>query len=439
MAGRFAVESAKQVAQILGARAGAAALRALLDGLGDHEDSGLRRQAHLDLLDLAVEVDAVTFDDATRRWAALPAGEAFAEVSARARAWMARGKVREACALTDAECARSPADGRAFYLRARLRGDSEEDLARAAKLAERAGQGDLERAALARLCRVTGERSFRPIDATALPPRLRLFVFTAQLREKGRYARVAALDGLCALASSSDVEVARAAICVCARHADDDARLTPIEIDRIRTALEHWPEASAREVALGRLAAREGLGAGAVEDPGTGAQLRRARLVLESGTAGPPTGAPTVTWRALDAIAALRRGEADVVERVSTICFAVDASRVAPSAPLLTLAWMACGAREVAVKAAGEALASRVVTMPGTRPATGWLRLSERVADLALAEKLREIALAHRERGAAERVAENRVRRAWKGLEEGVEDEVLMGWLREAKQQVAGA
>ncbi len=439
MAGRFAVESAKQVAKILGARAGAGALRAILDDLGDHEDSGLRRQAHLDFVDLAIEVDEATFDDATRRWSALPAGEAFAEVSARARAWMARGKVREACALADAECVRCPADGRAFYLRARLRGDREEDLVRAAKLAERAGEGDLEQAARARLCRVTGERPLRPIDASALSPRLRLFVFTAQLRAKGRYARVAALDGLCALASSSDVEVAHAAIRVCARHADEDARLTPIEIDRIRTALAHWPEASARELALGRLAAREGLGAGVVEEPETAAQQRRARLVLESGTAGPPPGTPTVTWRALDAIAALRRGEIDVVERVSTICFAIDASRMAPSAPLLTLAWMACGARDVALKAAGEALAARVVTMPGARPATGWLRLSERVADVALAEKLRETALAHREHGAAERVAENRVRRAWKGLEEGGEDEVLLGWLREAKRRAAEA
>jgi hypothetical protein len=90
------------------------------------------------------------------------------------------------------------------------------------------------------------------------------------------------------------------------------------------------------------------------------------------------------------------------------------------------------------LKAAGEALAARVVTMPGAQPATGWLRLSERVADLELARKLQEIALAHREIGAAERVAEDWVRRAWEGLEEGVEDEVVMGWLREGKRRAAG-
>ncbi|MBX3248489.1 MAG: hypothetical protein KF901_15035 [Myxococcales bacterium] len=76
--------------------------------------------------------------------------------------------------------------------------------------------------------------------------------------------------------------------------------------------------------------------------------------------------------------------------------------------------------------------------MPGAQPATGWLRLSERVADRALAGKLQELALAHREVGAAERVAEDGLRRAWEGLEDGVEDEVLMGWLREAKQVAGG-
>ena len=433
MAGRFAVGAAKQVAKVLGARAGVGALRSLLDDL---DDSGLRRQTHLDFLDLAIQVDDATFDEATRRWSALPASEAFQAVSTRARAWMARGKAREARELADAECARSPADARAFYLRARLRGDVEEDLARAAKLAKRAGQDDVERAALARLSRVNGERPGRPIDLAALPPRLRLPVLTAQLRAKGRYGRVAALDGLSALASSPDTVLARAAISVCAQHADDEARLTPIEIDRVRTAIAHWPDAPTRDVALSRLAAREGLDAGTVEDPETAEQVRRARLVLESGTAGPPPGAPTVTWRALDAIAALRRGETDVAERISAICFAIDASRVSPSAPLLTLAWMACGARDVGLKAAGESLAGRLPTMPGAQPARGWLRLSERVADLELAGKLQEIALAHREIGAAERVAEDWVRRAWEGLEDGVEDDVVMGWLREGRKRV---
>lgn len=433
MAGRFAVGAAKQVAKILGARAGLGALRPLLDDL---DDSGLRRQTHLDFLDLAIQVDDASFDEATRRWSALPAGEAFADVSAHARAWKARGKEREARELADAECARSPADGRAFYLRARLRGDAEEDLVRAAKLAKRSGQDDVERAALARLCRLTGERPARPIDLAALPPRLRLSVLTAQLRAKGRYGRVAALDGLSALASSPDTELARAAILVCAQHADDEARLTPIEIDRVRTAIAHWPDPSVRDIALSRLAAREGLDTGAIEDPETAEQVRRARLVLESGTAGPPPGAPTVTWRALDAIAALRRGETDVAERISAICFAIDASRVSPSAPLLTLAWMACGARDPRLKAAGELLAGKLIAMPGAQPATGWLRLSERVVDLELAGKLQEIALAHRENGAAERVAEDWVRRAWEGLEDGVDDEVLMGWLREGKRRV---
>ncbi|MCB9621852.1 MAG: hypothetical protein H6723_00770 [Sandaracinus sp.] len=434
MAGRFAVGAARQVGKILGARAGVGALRPLLDDL---DDPVLRRETHLEFLDLALAVDEATFDEAARRWSALPAGEAFGAVSERTRRWAREGRLREARELADAECARSPADARAFYLRARLRGDAEEDLRRAARFAKRAGDDALERVVWARLARVTGERPERPVDLAALSPRERLPVLLAQLRAKGRYGRVAALDGLAVLSESNDEALARAAIVACARHADDEARLTPIEIDRVRSAIARWPDAAEREVALARLAAREGLDEGAAQDPETAEQLRRARLVLESGTAGPPPGAPTVTWRALDAVAALRREETDVAERIDALCFAIDATRPSPSAPLLTLAWMACGSRDAVLKAAGERLASRLPSLPGAQPARGWLRLAERVADLPLAAKLQDIALAHREPGAAERVAEDLVRRAWEAFEDGEDDALVLERLREAKKRAS--
>ncbi|MBX3250242.1 MAG: hypothetical protein KF901_23900 [Myxococcales bacterium] len=527
MAGRFALGAAREVGRVLGPRAGLAALRPLLDGI---EDVALRRAAHLDAIDLAARVDEASLAEMTLRWSRLPAGGRFEALARRCVALAKGGRVAAARALASAEVERSPGNGRAPYLRARLTDDPQAaraDLERTLWLARRDHDHTLVAAASSRLARLELEPPRHPLDLAALAPEARLPLLVAQLRAKGRYGRVAALDGLVALAAALDEgpphdalgtrrgalgtlgepkgtlsdalgtlgdpqgtrgdsqgtlgdsqgtrrgardglrdaraarrdAVARAAIRACAEHADREARLTPIEVDRVRSALARWPDPIARDVALGRLAARESLcgapnqrataatsAATSAEtdaasngshrepaDAALGEAFARARAVLERSTAGPPGASLTVEWRALDAIAAQRLGEPDVADRIEALLAALDAARPAPSAPLLTLAWLACTSSAPPLRAIGERLAERIVALRGPQPPRGWLRLAERVTDPALAGTLLTLAREHREPGATEAMVADRTRRAFAAHAAGRGEEALE-LLREAKR-----
>ncbi|HJL22521.1 MAG TPA: hypothetical protein RMH80_09840, partial [Polyangiaceae bacterium LLY-WYZ-15_(1-7)] len=340
----------------------------------------------------------------------------------------------------------------AFYLRARCAEDAEAartDLQRAAMLGEERGDASLVAGARARLARRgVGQAGEEPLEALALAPRERLAALAAKLQTKGRYGRVAALDGLIELAAQeerSDPEVARAARRLAARHADAEGRLTPIEIDRVRTLLRGWPDAAERELALARLAARDAVlqeAEGAASDaPAASDAIRRARAVLEHGSAGPPKGAPTPTWRALDLVAAARREE-PLLDRAEALDAAVRASRPPVTAPLLTAAWIARRSRDGRTAVAGERIATRLAALaegvaPEALPTRGWLRLADAVSDAPLAAALLSFAVAAREPGAEDRRAEALVRRGWEAFRAGEEEEALEA-LRAARALVEG-
>ena len=416
---RVALAAAEAAGRNLGRRAGLTALRALFVGLSDHAD---RKRALVGALDHAIALgDEDAFEWVLAQWSAEPSNLFGAAVQC-CRRLVAERRPDAARRLADAEHTRAPT-ARALYLRARCTRDPATaigDLRLALHQARQAPRdAALERAAASRLARLSLEKPKPAIDLEPLDHRSRLGVLTAMLHAKGRYGRVAALDGIVALAQSEDAEVAAAAMRLAARHADADGRLTEIEIDRIRTALACWPDPAERADALSRLEQRRAMVAGEI------GEHELATRLIEGGELGAPKGQPDAEYRALDAIVALRKAKDDRADRLEALVATVDAERPRISMPLLTVAWLACADPSVSVRGVGERLAKRLSTLGGARPARGWLRLSERVGDPKLADELLAIAADVREPEALDRLAERDVRAAWDAFTQGDRAEAL--------------
>lgn len=410
---RVALAAAEAAGRNLGPRAGLTALRALFVGLSDASD---RQRALVGALEHALTLrDEPALEWVLTQWSAEPSNMFPAAVAACARLTEQR-EHDVARRLADAEHARAPT-GRALYLRARCTRHDQSaiaDLRLAVRKSRQAPKDEaLELAAASRLARLSLEKPKPAVDLEKLDPRARLAVLTAMLHSKGRYGRVAALDGIVALAESDDGDVASAAMQLAARHADSDGRLTEIEIDRIRTALVRWPDPDERIEALRRLELRRATIAGEVGEADVAAQL------LEGGEVASPKGAPDAAYRALDAIVALRKNKDDRADRLEALLATIDAERPRISMPLLTVAWLACSDSDADVRGAGVRIASRLTSLGGARPSRGWLRLSERVGDPKLEAELLAVAVEAREPEAADRVAERDVRAAWTAYEEG--------------------
>lgn len=404
---RVALAAAEAAGRNLGPRAGLTALRALYVGLSDDSD---RRRALLGALEHSIALaDDSAFEWVLTQWSAEPSNLFPAAVAACAR--LIRHRRRDAALrLADAEHTRAPT-GRALYLRARCTRNEEAaitDLRLALRKARQAPKDEaLELAAASRLARLSLEKPKPAIDLEKLDERARLAVLTAMLHSKGRYGRVAALDGILTLAQSEDADVASAAMRLAARHADSDGRLTEIEIDRIRSALVSWPIEEERNEALRRLELRRATIVGEVGDAEVASRL------LEGGEVAAPRGAPDAAYRALDAIVALRKKKSDRADRLEALLATIDAERPRISMPLLTVAWLACSDSEADVRGAGARVASRLTSLNGARPSRGWLRLSECVGDPKLEGELLAVAVEAREPGAADRLATRDVRAAW--------------------------
>ena len=425
---RVALAAAEAAGRNLSPRAGLTALRSLLPSLSEAEH---RRRALVGMLEHAITLrDETALDWVLGRWS-VENTDMFAPAVEAVRRLVKERRSDTARKVASAECDREPA-GRAFYLRARCTRDSEQAAADLRLALRKAGQPprdeSLALAAAARLARVSLDKPKPAIDLERLDERARLGVLTAMLHAKGRYGRVAALDGIVALAQSKDTTVAAAAIRLAVRHADSDGRLTEIEIDRIHTALKYWPVEETRAEALQRLEQRRAMVAGEVSEHAI------AQQVLDGGEV--QSRVADSGFRALDAIVALRKGKSDRADRLEALVATVDAERPRISMPLLTAAWLACADSSSDARGAGARLAKRLMRLPGPKPSRGWKRLSERVGDPKLATELLAIAAGVHEPGAVERLCEMDVRAAWAAYANG--DKREAGRLLRAAQAKAG-
>jgi len=406
----FGRMAAEQALRTLGPAAGVRAYRSLVDSGGPSEEQARAVLGGIEAARLAGDEEAFRFF--VERWRQQP-GTWVAEV-ARCCGRILSARPELAQRLADAEVERSPEDPRAWYLRARCGGPrAEEDLRRAADLAQRPpAQPSLLPRIRARLARLTGEA--KGVDLAALPVRERLPVLAAKLRAKGRYGRVSALDALREIAEGGG-PYAGLAVRLAARHADVEGRLTELERDRVAAILGAWPDTEERRVARARL---EALGGSQnAEDSETAAALRRARAVLERGSAGPAPSPPTSSWRALDAIVALLHGTG-AADRYESLLDAVSPD--APvSAPLLTATWLGRRAKDRAVARVCEELAARLCDAPPPYPPQGWLRLSDAVKDPLTRERLLRRAWELEEPGASERLGEAARAAGWEAWRRG--------------------
>ncbi|MEM9069130.1 MAG: hypothetical protein AAGE52_11520 [Myxococcota bacterium] len=437
MGANFAIATAESVGRTLGARAGLSALRKLVDSLESPEDQARALFSALAYAHQLRDTDATVW--LLVHWSTLDGVRGFTRIVRVCEQLVAEDRWEDAHSVAAAECTRTVDVGRAFYLRARCTRDprsSVEDLRRALRLAQREPKDEaLVLAATARLARVTLEKPKPAPDLAALSPCDRLVVVAARLHAKGRYGRVSALDGILELAASGDEEVAEAAIRLAARHVDMEGRLTDIEMDRVRAAIARWPDEDERASALAHLTVREAIARGSeLDDPQLAKTLRQGQRVLDHNDPGsPPPEGLTAAWRALDVIAAFRRGEEDVADRLQALIAILDGSRPAIEVPLLTAAALGCESGNPAAKAAAERVAARLLDLPGPRPARGWLRLGRAVADPSLGEELRRIAVDVHEPGAAEDIAQRSVRDAWQAYQDGDREKAL-AMLRESRR-----
>lgn len=408
---RVALAAAEAAGRNLSPRAGLTALRSLLPSLSDADH---RRRALVGMLDHAITLrDDSALEWILGRWS-VESTDMFSAAVNVVRRLVKQRRSETARKVASAECDRE-ASGRAFYLRARCTRDADNaaaDLRLALRKASQAPRDEtLALAAAARLARVSLEKPKPAIDLEQLDERARLAVLTAMLHAKGRYGRVAALDGIVTLAQSKDPDVAKAAVRLAVRHADSDGRLTEIEIDRIRTAVAHWPDEATRAEAMRRLEQRRAMVAGEVSEHAV------AQQVLDGGEV--QSRIADSAFRALDAIVALRKGKSDRADRLEALVATVDAERPRISMPLLTAAWLACADGSSDARGAGARLAKRLIQLPGPRPSRGWKRLSERVEDPKLAGELLAVAAEVHEPGAIESLCEVDVRAAWTAYAKG--------------------
>lgn len=407
---KVALAAAERVGKLLGARAGLAAVRPLLEGLSDPRD---RARGWALAFDHALAAhDMAALAELADAWRRQPAG-AFFSVAARAcKRANGRGHDGITVEVAIAEDVRAPTP-RSAYLRGRCEEAAHRSAAdsyRRAALVGAAHPG-LWATATAHLCRLSSPhleldltRLARAVDLELVAAELQVELLRARLGASSRYGRVAALDGLLELADGHDERVARRAILVGARHADTEGeRLTEIEADRIKSLLARWPDAAGRHGA--KLALR---GQGEID-----LEQRQRLAATRSCLAGERSEAD-------EALRALADGLASAPETASALAVATLAARVLP--------------RERAPDAVGD-LVEALLAAPTPRAHRGWIALADALdgrGDHRLARRVLAAGAALREQGAAARLADHERDVGWGAYEAG-ESAVALAALRRAR------
>lgn len=407
---RVALAAAERVGKVLGARAGLAALRPLLDGLSHPKD---RARCWALAFDHALTTsDTAALAELADGWRRQPPGAFFAVAARACRRATGRRHHGISAEVAAAEDARAPTSRSAY-----LRGRCEEAAGRPAlpsyRRAALVGDADvgLWAAAAARLCRLAGPhpeleatRLARRVDVELVPPPMRLELLRARLGSTSRYGRVAALDGLLELAAGPDVGLARAAVVTGARHADSEGeRLTEIEADRVKSLLALWPDPAGRHGA--RLALR---------GQGEGDPEQRQRLAATRRSLGGER------EHADDALRALAESLAHAPETASALAVATLAASVLD--------------RGRAPDAVGE-LVEALLAAPTPRAHRGWVALADALdgrGDHLLARRALAAGAALREDTAAARLADHERDVGWAAYEAG-DGQVALAALRRAR------
>lgn len=303
-------------------------------------------------------------------------------------------------------------------------------------------------------------------DLALATPQERLVILRARLLGASRFARASALSGLEELGRTGPPSVRSEAIVACARHADvADGRLDPIEVDRVRAALKHWPVEQERERALARLDAavalhalerRQGVDAAELERtlaqvvasaPETAPLVNRARAIAGGGTglgrdpSSAGSGAARLPALGLDAVAALEGGQ----ERDAELALTKAADALGPMAaipgPLWAGARWGLRAKSSDTRRAAAAFVEQALLRSASAPPCGLSVLATElaraghpaIATLALKEAVRL-----KEPGAARSLAEAQRALAYGALARGDRRRALE-CLREAKALFASA
>ncbi len=297
-------------------------------------------------------------------------------------------------------------------------------------------------------------------------PAERLVVLRARLLGASRFARASALSGLEELARTGPPSVRLEAVIACARHVDvADGRLDPIESDRVRAALKHWPVERERDAAIARLDAAVEVSSlakrgrpgpseidraaslVAASAPESVALVNRVRAIVGGGTAAgvePVVGGPPsarLSALGLDVVVALSKGLDG--EAAHAIVKATDAlpPMAAIPGPLWTGARMALRAKSGETRRAAASFVEQALLRSASGPPFG---LSSLAADLARAGAPAVAAMALREAvrwkepGAARALADAERSLAYAALSRGDRRRALE-LLRNAKRLYAEA
>lgn len=423
----MALAAAERVERAAGAKAGLVAYRALAANLVATEPRG---RAILGALRCAVRTsDLGAVSTMTAWWKSIHEGAHLEEIIALVIALESGGHTKAATELAAAEVARFRT-ARAIYLLARcleLGGDP----AAPAVFLEAAMRADNEGAkALATSARVRRiawlsrrHESFAialsestELDLTEAEPWETLVVCRARLCSPSRFVRAGALAVLEDLANGSDLRIAEDAMVLGATHADDYAEeLTPLEGDRVASLLRHWRIEHERDAALAGLAA-----------------IAKMALLPQSEDAiheASKLGAPLpLASLGLDAVLALQRENVGAASALLRRATALAAG--APSIPALLWTSVELGLASASAILRDDAarLSDALLSEPRKGPRGGFIPLAraldhEGSSDLAL--RAFRAALAAREPGAREALAQSLIARGWKLASAGRRNEAI--------------
>ncbi|MFO0615043.1 MAG: hypothetical protein U0414_20805 [Polyangiaceae bacterium] len=298
-----------------------------------------------------------------------------------------------------------------------------------------------------------------PIDGA--PPSTRLVIARARLLSGSKFQRASGLSLLVELSRHGNDAIRRAAMTVCARHADAAGRLEPIEQERIVAALRNWPDELERESALARLALRTEIDA--MTEPSIERavailrrtaevaaelrpQLRRVERLFEE-SSDPERSAPSdpreprdvsLGSLAIDALVALRGGHAaEAIRALERAKDGIPSATVVP-ATIFAVICRALGTKDPAVRRAANALAATVFERRAGAPRQGYRDLGLALARAGFLAEAREVlteAARLREPDAARWAGELDRRLAYFALAKGDRAAALAG-LRRASQHL---
>jgi hypothetical protein len=370
-----------------------------------------------------------------------------------------KGRIEEALIITAAEVKRRPA-ARSLYLHARAleqAGRDHEDAFR--RCAEQADGGlrvaarckQLE-AMIARGAPIEEQLEVADgieLDEATAPQKL--LVARVRLSSESKFARAAALSVLTELAKGGDGALARRAVRLAARHADDAAdELSWVEADRVAAALSCWESEPEREAALRRLSARRSISEGRepeaviAELPDLESSYRehleRARAViaghvLEGVSSEPMLGVAERCFAALHAIGSENWEEAELSLRA----LSTDVSAPPPRAAWVVARLALADTPPKGVVLAGLALTQKLLELRATAPVEGYLPFAgaahrHKATELTVA--LLRRALRRGDKGARELLVTVLTRRAREAVARG-DRSAALNLLQEAKR-VAG-